>query len=171
MLTGMVLVQPLSAASRRLKLRHFMHHLRPGDRVLEAGSGDGWCTRALKADGIRCISLDIAEKADVRGDIRQWRTLGLEPDSFDAILAFELIEHVDCIEDLRALLKPGGLLMLTTPVPAADPLLKILEAMRLTQPRITPHLHLRDISALPGMTCVSYRRVWGLAQWAVHRKD
>lgn len=171
MLTGMVLVQPLSAASRRMKLRHFMRHIRPGDRVLEVGSGDGWCTRALKAKGIACISLDIAEKADVRGDIREWRRLGLEPASFDVILAFELIEHVDCIEDLRALLKPGCLLMLTTPVPAADSLLKLLEALRLTQPRVTPHRHLRDVSALPGMACVSYRRVGGLAQWAIHRKD
>jgi 2-polyprenyl-3-methyl-5-hydroxy-6-metoxy-1,4-benzoquinol methylase len=44
--------------------------------------------------------------------------LALHPESFDVIIAFELIEHVDCFQEFYDLLKPGGLLMLTSSGPA-----------------------------------------------------
>ena len=52
--------------------------------------------------------LDIVPPADYVGDIRNWREIGLEPESFDVIIAFEVVEHVDCFKECYDLLKHGG---------------------------------------------------------------
>ncbi len=46
--------------------------------------------------------------------------LRIESESFDVTIAFELIEHVDCLQQLFDILKPGGVLMLTSPLPHMD---------------------------------------------------
>lgn len=56
---------------------------------------------------------------EVKGEIRSWTEYG-EPQLFDVILAGEVVEHVpdyvELLERLRCLLKPDGLLIITTPV-------------------------------------------------------
>lgn len=62
-------------------------------RVLEIGPGGGTLTRELRATGTNVTTLDIA--ADVQPDIVGSVTqLPLEDDSFDAIAAFEVLEHI-----------------------------------------------------------------------------
>ncbi len=108
--------------------------------------------------------------ADIRGDINQWRALGLQEGSFDALIAFEVVEHGDFYDSFFDLLRPGGLLLLTTPVPAADWFLMILERMGLNQPRTSPHSHLHDIRRIDRFEPVTVRRIAGLSQWGVFRK-
>src|SRR5438093_1241994 len=86
-----------------------------------------------------CAPARPAGPADIVGDIRSWRSLGIAPESYDAVVAFELVEHVDCLDDLHAILKPGGRLLLTSPVPSRDWICRWLERMRLTQSRTSPH--------------------------------
>jgi 2-polyprenyl-3-methyl-5-hydroxy-6-metoxy-1,4-benzoquinol methylase len=160
----------LSSLARRWKLHFFAPYCTPGARILEVGSGSGWCVRWFRARGFACTGLDLCPPADIVGDIRDWKTLGLQPESFDVVIAFELLEHVDCLEEMRALLKPEGLLMLTTPVPRRDALLKRLERRGLLQTRTSAHSNLREIRELPGFRTEAYRRIGGSVQWGVYRK-
>lgn len=95
------------------------------------------------------VSLDLIPPADVIGDVNAWRSLDLEPHGFDAVIALEVIEHVDCLESLMALCKPGGLIMLSSPHPRWDWAMHVLEAMRLTQRRTSAHDHLLEFSTIP----------------------
>lgn len=108
--------------------------------------------------------------ADVVGDIREWRKLGLEPASFDVIIAFEVVEHVDCFAECFELLKPGGRLMLTSPVPHMDWVMKLLEAIGLNQTRTSPHDHLVYFDQVEWTGARELKTVGFLAQWGVFTK-
>ena len=162
-------VQPiLSEISRRRKLSLFLRHLRPGDSVLEVGAGAGWFARQLRDRGWRVTTLDVTPPADIVGDINQWESLGIRPSSFDAVVALELIEHVDCLHALAAVCKPGGLIMLSSPHPDFDWLMVILERLHLTQKRTSPHVHLTDLAAIP-LPRVVLRRPLLIHQVAIFR--
>ena len=127
-------MRPIQAKARKNRIRYFLPSIRAGDRVLEIGSGEGWFRHAVEAAiTVECLTMDLEQTADIRGDICDWRKYGLEAASFDVIVAFEVVEHVDCFRQCLDLLKPGGLLLLTTPMPHMDWLLKVVEALRLTQ--------------------------------------
>lgn len=160
---------PLSAYAHRRKVSFFLRYCSAGDRMLEVGSGSGMATRFFRKHGMECVSLDIRPPADIVGDIREWKKLGLKPGSFDVVAAFEVLEHVDFLKAARQLLKPGGLLFLTTPVPTHDGILRFLEAIRLSQRRTSAHSNLVDVRTLPGFETVIYKRIMGLSQWAVLR--
>jgi SAM-dependent methyltransferase len=95
---------------------------------------------------------------------------GLEPESFDAIIAFEVVEHVDLFQEAYDLLVPGGALLLTSPVPEMDWAMKLLEAANLNQKRTSPHDHLIDFRDIPLFEPVEIRRVAALSQWGILRK-
>ncbi len=161
----------LSNIAREKKTRYFLDRLPKDARVLEVGSGDGWFAEHARARGYaRYTTLDTGPAADITGDIRDWRALGLEPASFDAILAFEVVEHVPCFQETHDLLRPGGLLLLTSPAPRWDWCCRLLEAARLTQRRTSPHAHLIDFREVPLFEPVVLRRPLVIAQWGVFRK-
>lgn len=68
------------------------HLLAPGDRVLEIGFGTGFAANYLRSKGVSVTTLDIdAEKGpDIVANVAQYDF----PTSYDAILAFEVFEHV-----------------------------------------------------------------------------
>lgn len=139
--------------------------------MLEVGCGDGWLGSHLRARGwTGYTGLDLRAPADVVGDLRDWRRLGLQAESFDAIIAFEVVEHVDCFQEMHDLLKPGGLLMLSSPHPRWDWLCRVLEGVGLSQKRSSPHDHLIDFGSVPLFEPVELRRVALMAQWGVFRK-
>jgi len=107
--------------------------------------------------------------ADVVGNILQWRELGLLPGSFDVIVAFEIVEHVRCFEVFRQLLKPSGRVLVTTPMPKFDWVMKILEGVGLNQKRTSPHSNLIDLRSVPGMRITKMQKPLGIAQWAEMR--
>ncbi len=158
----------LSSIAQRRKIRYFLDPIASDARILEIGCGGGWVGRHLKARGrTRYVGLDMKPPADVVGDIRDWRRLGLEPASFDVVIAFEIVEHVDCWQACHDLLRPGGRMLVTTPVPRRDWILRILEALRLNQRRTSPHDHLVDIRDVACFDRKEVRIVAGLSQWAV----
>ncbi len=108
----------------------------PGDRVLDVGCGDGAFTQALVTAGARPIGVDVAAEALRRARARNpdvelvladgeptqdppGSRFPLPAASFDVVWAGELIEHVRdpaaLIDDLRRLLAPTGLLLVSTP--------------------------------------------------------
>jgi 2-polyprenyl-3-methyl-5-hydroxy-6-metoxy-1,4-benzoquinol methylase len=141
-------------------------------KILDFGCADGWVGRWAAQNGwIDLTGLDLVPPADVVGAIERWDELGFEPQSFDVVVAFEVVEHGDFAGHLHALLKPGGLLLVTTPRPEWDWLCQVLEWMRILQKRTGMHTHLTDMREYPGFRVVSYRVRGLVSQWAVLRPE
>ena len=101
-----------------------------GKRVLDAGCGVGYGTAMLASGGPdSLVGVDVADDAlarardelaeDVellRGDIRD---LPLDSESFDLVVCFEVIEHVerqaDALAELKRVLRPDGTLLISSP--------------------------------------------------------
>jgi SAM-dependent methyltransferase len=98
----------------------------PPGRVLDLGCGDGTRLARLAAAGWNPIGVDMdrnAVEAARRSQVGEVR-LGTvhdvgPPSSFDAVVMFHVLEHVDdplaTLVRARQLLRPGGLLSITTP--------------------------------------------------------
>jgi 2-polyprenyl-3-methyl-5-hydroxy-6-metoxy-1,4-benzoquinol methylase len=168
----------ISQYARTRKLEYFFGHLDKEARILEVGCADGWVgAYALGSGWTNFVGLDLATPATppqhdfVCGDINQWRDLGLAPESFDAIIAFEVIEHGDFYDAMYALLRPGGKLMVTTPKPSMDWACRILEGIGLNQRRTSPHDHLINLRDLPeGFRPVDLQVKAFISQWGVFEK-
>jgi 2-polyprenyl-3-methyl-5-hydroxy-6-metoxy-1,4-benzoquinol methylase len=158
----------VSDYSRRKKLEFFFAEIKPDARILDFGCADGWVGRWARERGYTdVVGLDLVAPADIVGDIRDWQALGLEAQSFDVVLAFEVVEHGDSADAVRDLLKPDGVLMATTPVPRWDWLCRFMETIGLLRKRTSAHTHLVDLRHYPGFDC-RRRVVRGLvAQWAI----
>ncbi|MEQ1687907.1 MAG: class I SAM-dependent methyltransferase [Sphingopyxis sp.] len=161
----------LSAIAQAKKIDYFLRPLAKDAAILEIGCGARWVGDHLREAGYTAyVGNDLVAPADIVGDIRQWAALGLKAASFDAIIAFEVVEHVDLFREAYDLLKPGGQLLLTSPVPEMDWAMQLLEAVGLNQKRTSPHDHLIDFRSIPLFEHVSIRRVAGLSQWGIFRK-
>lgn len=97
--------------------------------VLDAGCGDGNFAASLAQHGFKVYGVDLGSgipaaqqrgigtfcKASVYDDL----TAPFDIEAFDAVIATEVIEHLysprDFIKRAEAALRPGGLLILTTP--------------------------------------------------------
>jgi 2-polyprenyl-3-methyl-5-hydroxy-6-metoxy-1,4-benzoquinol methylase len=164
--------RPIQGWAQKKRLQFFKEHFRVGSKILEVGSGSGWLKPELVAIGINdYIGIDVNPPADIVGDINKWQSLGLSADTFDIIIAFEVVEHVDCFSSCHALLKPGGKMLVTTPLPQTDWILKITEAFGVNQKRTSPHDHLIDLKTVSIFPCKQISIVLGLGQWAVLQKS
>ncbi len=96
----------------------------PGGKILELGSGEGGLTYHLnqegydvtasdldpsnfRVDGVECLKIDLEKKFDVPNN------------SYDCVISVEAIEHLEdhfsFIRECNRILKPGGLMIVTTP--------------------------------------------------------
>lgn len=158
----------LSEISRRRKLNLLPEHLALPASVLEVGAGSGWFSEQLGNKGYDVTRLDMIGPADIVGNINSWMDLGIKEDSFDAVVALEVIEHVDCLQSLKSICKTGGLIMLSSPHPNWDWVMRILEFFRLTQIRTSPHTNLTKFSTID-MPIVVSQRPLGIHQVAIFR--
>ena len=101
-----------------------------GKDVLDAGCGTGFGTAMLgECRPARLVGVDIAPEALerarvlapaaddlVQGDVRE---LPFEDSSFDVVVCFEVIEHIerqdDALDELRRVLRDGGSLLISSP--------------------------------------------------------
>ena len=106
--------------------------LAEGRRVLDAGMGLGYGSALLARSGAaEVVGVDIAEEVvetvrasapeGVRCEVADVRDLPFEDASFDLVVCFEVIEHIDgqeqALDELRRVLAPGGLLAISSPNP------------------------------------------------------
>jgi ubiquinone/menaquinone biosynthesis C-methylase UbiE len=104
-------------------------NLRPGDRVLDLGCGQGDLTAVLADAGTRPLGVEVAEAALSRARRRHPELsftrapidgpLPLPDGAFDVVWASEVIEHVAdtarWLSEVRRVLVPSGRLLVTTP--------------------------------------------------------
>jgi len=168
----------LSNYARRAKLEYFLGQLPKDARILEVGCAQGWFGEyAVRHGWTDVTGIDIVRPtvppphAFVHGDINDWPALGLRAGSFDAIVAFEVIEHGDFYAAMADLLRPGGKLMVTTPLPHMDWVCKVLERIGLNQRRSSPHTHLIYLRDLPVIFDLKESLVkGGISQWGVFER-
>mgnify|MGYP002713003229 CR=1 FL=1 len=104
----------------------------PGARVADVGCGGGLLSEALARAGADVVGIDLGgavidvarlhlHESKLEVDYRLQSSAQLaaaEPASFDVVVCMELIEHVPdpaaLVQDLAAMLKPGGQLFLST---------------------------------------------------------
>ena len=163
----------LSDYAQRKKLEHFFSKIDKKDHILEVGCADGWVGKYAKENGYKNFTgLDILPNADadVIGDVNDWKKLGLKESSYDAIIAFEVVEHGDFAKTFNSLLKPGGKLFVTTPLPHMDWACNILEKMKLNQTRSSAHTHLTYLEDVPHLKLVENKIMGFMSQWGIFTK-
>lgn len=99
-----------------------------GGAILDFGAGTGELSRALATTGRfeRVVAIDLYDYDPVRGAGVEWvlssdlnERTALADQSFDVVVAVEVIEHLEnprgVAREWYRLLRPGGLLIATTP--------------------------------------------------------
>lgn len=140
----------------RWRLRQVRQRVRPDARLLDFGCGhQAFFLRSVSRKISRGVGLDYdaeSEKIDPNIEIINSRFSGqLEfPDEFfDQVSLLAVLEHIPVDEvdvlfrEFYRVLTPGGQVLLTTPTPAAKPVLEFM-AFRLkiiSQPEIADHKH------------------------------
>jgi SAM-dependent methyltransferase len=99
-----------------------IRHIPPADpraRALDVGCRDGHYSELLKQRGYRVDSIDLHPQYAPARTVDADRTLPWDDSTFDLVWSSEVIEHLKDVDfslaEFRRVLKPGGLLILTTP--------------------------------------------------------
>jgi SAM-dependent methyltransferase len=115
---------------RHLTAYEFLLPFVRGKRVVDLGCGEGYGTRLLSSAAREAVGVDLAPEAiyharsHYRGDglkyeYRDIYDTQLTAGSFDVAVSLQVIEHMHepdrFMGEIRRLLKPGGLCVITTP--------------------------------------------------------
>lgn len=162
----------LSNYAQKKKIQYFLEPIPKNAKILEIGSGSGWVGSYLKENGwTNYHGMDIVPPADIVGDITHWQSLEMDENSFDVIIAFEVVEHVDIYPACEALLRSQGKLLVTTPLPHTDWIMQILEFIKLNQTRTSEHCNLHYLKPVNGLEIQSKKTIAGLSQWGIFVKS
>lgn len=160
--------------------------------VLDFGCGhQAMFLRSIQRDIKNGIGIDYdatPERPAPNLEVRQFRfedRFDFPDASFDVVSILAVLEHipldqVDALfREFSRILVPGGRILVTTPTPAAKPVLEFL-AFRLkiiSAAEIADHRHyyteadLRDLAARHGLSCPEYRPfLWGFNCCAAMQK-
>lgn len=103
------------------KMRHvraFMKGIVPGSKVLDTCCGEGVLVDTYRHRGFDIVGLDLNYESErvTRGDVRD---MPYPDESFDAVMFLDALEHVPladqpgALKEIRRVLKPGGMMLLT----------------------------------------------------------
>lgn len=99
-------------------------------KVLEIGFGDGYGTDIIAKSGASIVAVELDEESlkqakekynspNISFDLYDGVNLNYEPYSFDMIISYQVIEHVENVDlylnNIKKMLKPNGIFMITTP--------------------------------------------------------
>ncbi|MCS6912387.1 MAG: methyltransferase domain-containing protein [Myxococcales bacterium] len=101
-------------------------HLGPPARLADLAAGEGAMSLQLQQAGYQVVAIDrdptvfrVPGVPLIASDLAGPFAAQLGPGSFDGCVALEIIEHLDSpfrfLRECRALLRPGGLLVLSSP--------------------------------------------------------
>ena len=159
-------MKELSFANRQ-KLKFFIPFLKPHYKIIDLGCGSMWLTNYLRNLGYDCVGFDESSPADIVGNVKNYN---FKEEYFDAVFALEIVEHIDCTKEIKRILKPEGILMVSTPVPYMDSLLQIGEHLSIFQKRTSPHSNLIYLEEIP-LKLIKKKNLFGIVQCGVFQKN
>lgn len=165
----------LERTLRRLRLKKIIRHIPANSRVVDLGCGyDYYLLRSVMARIKSAVAIDLSVQPSsdpaiqtIAHDLNT--PLPLPANTFDAAVSMANLEHLSnplgLLKEAQRILKPGGVLILTTPSTYAQPILEFL-AYRLhlvSEAEIRDHKMyfnralLRDYLQQAGFTTISHR--------------
>ena len=95
-------------------------------KLLDIGCAEGFFLEIAKKDGWEVFGIDISEyaikalkKKGIKGHLGNLKNAKFRNNTFDAVTIFQTIEHdsnpVSLLKEIHRILKPGGMILLTTP--------------------------------------------------------
>lgn len=139
-------------------------------KVLEVGSGNRILTKELRLKGFSVVDIDLNNPdAQYRMDAREMHFFD---NSFDAVIAFEVLEHCNCIKEILRVLKPKGILIVTIPKKEGKWLVDLLVKLNLVE---CYELHSEFIElnglASPELELIYSKKLFlGLTEFGVFKK-
>ena len=106
-------------------------------KILDVGCGDRYITDRIKKECYDIIGIDSRDSKNCKWITRDpdflmdATRMEFKNNSFDVVIALEIIEHCDCLSEIRRVLKPGGTLFCSTPAPSTDWVRKVLIFFRI----------------------------------------
>lgn len=165
----------LERTLRNLRLKKIVRHIAANSRVIDLGCGyDHYFLRSITPHLQSAVAMDLSVQPSTDPKIRAMAhdlntTLPLTSDYFDAAVSMANLEHLSnpkgLLKEAYRILKPGGVLILTTPSIYAKPVLEFL-AYRLhiiSEPEIRDHKMyfnraiLRDYLQQAGFKTITHR--------------
>jgi SAM-dependent methyltransferase len=126
--------------------------------LVDVGCGDGTILRELSSRFARGVGYDMKTPSSTTGNVEivnayLSRAIPLPDASADVVVMLALIEHMDdpepLLRDARRVLREGGRIVITTPAPSCDPLLRMMAFLRMvSREEIRDHKHYYSRPAL-----------------------
>lgn len=155
-------------ASQRLKriLKLLSQYDKKKIKVLDVGCGNRYVTNRIKKAGYNIIGIDKVDKhakwmeghqPDIIMDAMH---MTFKDNTFDVIIALEVIEHSPCVPEIKRVLKKGGIFICSTPAPGTDWMRHILVFLKLLEDQdFEGHDHIVDLKKVP-MKLIFYKKMF-----------
>lgn len=126
----------LDKTIQKLRYKQVIEHIREGCVLADLGCGNGDFLRSIQGkiafgygiDSLVDSTLNNSTLSFLSGDLNE--RIPLDNESVDVVTSMAVIEHLQNVvsfpEEIYRILKPGGACIITTPAPAAKPLLECL---------------------------------------------
>ena len=133
-------------------------------KILDVGCGDRFITNTIKNAGYNIIGIDKFTSKEIKwitedpDFVMDAMNMTFNDNSFDVVLALEVIEHCNCMDEIKRVLKPNGLFFCSTPSPTTDWIRKILIASRLLENQdFAGHDNIIDLRSI-NMRLLKYKK-------------